>query len=517
VIVSEPLRLLLVEDSELDGELIQLELRRCGYQSRAARVDNERDLRTALVSGAWDIVLCDHGLPSFTSSEALTVVHDTDPDLPFVILSGTIGEEAAVESLKAGARDVVLKGNLSRLGPVIERELREAQNRQEQERLRRERAELESQLIQAQRLDAIGRLAAGVAHDYRNLLGVVLGFSDLALRTLSQEDQAHEYVSEIRTAGERAITLVDQLLTFSRQQESSAGLTDVGAVVRDIKPMLGQLVGDDVELELEVESELPPVLIDPGRLEQVIVNLAVNAREAMPHGGRFKLTTESIGSDVVLRAIDSGVGMDEDTRSRIFEPFYTTKADDGGTGLGLATSYGIVNQAGGSISVASQPGLGATFSVHLPQAQMGAVAALDQHDDDETATALGGSETILLVDDNQIFRKLLREALESTGYTVLDACNGIHAIELLAQHRGRVDLVLTDIVMPAMRGTELARRLLADAPQLRVLFMSAQPRQDHESIDEAGAATGFIAKPFTLALLAARVREVLDAVPAANY
>jgi two-component system, cell cycle sensor histidine kinase and response regulator CckA len=515
--VTEPLRLLLVEDSELDAELIQLELRRCGYESRAARVDNERDLRTALVSDGWDIVLCDHGLPSFTSAEALSVVRETDPELPFVILSGTIGEEAAVESLKAGARDVVLKGNLSRLGPVIERELREAQNRQEQERLRREHAELESQLIQAQRLDAIGRLAAGVAHDYRNLLGVVLGFSDLALRTLGEEDQAHEYVSEIRTAGERAITLVDQLLTFSRQQESSAQLTDVSAIVRDIKPMLRQLVGDDIELELELEPALPPVLIDPRRLEQVIVNLAVNAREAMPRGGKFMVTTDSIGPDVVLRATDTGVGMDEDTRSRIFEPFYTTRADNGGTGLGLATSYGIVNQAGGSISVASQLGLGATFSVYLPHAETGSVGTLDQPDDDGTAQLMGGSETILLVEDNQLFRKLMREALESTGYTVLDASNGVHAIELLARHQREVDLLLTDIVMPAMRGTELARRLLADNSQLRVLFMSAQPRREHEGIEDTDGATGFIAKPFTLESLAARVREVLDAVPAANY
>jgi signal transduction histidine kinase len=510
--VSRAVRLLLIEDSETDAELLLYELRRYGYDADHDRVDNEAALRAKLAEDhSWDLVLCDHGLPSFSSAEALHVVGDVAPELPFVILSGTIGEEAAVEALKDGARDVVLKENLARLGPVVDRELRESANRRQRQQLESDRAQLESQLIQSQKLDAIGRLAAGIAHDYRNLLGVVLGFSDLALKQLPEDNPAYGYVSEIRTAGQHAISLTDQLLTFSRAHEGAPEVLNINTMLSELKPMLRHLLGEDIEFAVTLAPDVAPVLIDPRRLEQVIINLAVNARDAMPKGGTFTLETRS-GQYVSLTVRDTGVGMDEQTRARLFEPFFTTKDAGRGTGLGLATSYGIVEQAGGFIAVESEPGHGAAFTVNLPHADRDAEPAAPQRSQPDRP--LVGTETVLLVEDNEILRRLLEETLGDSGYTVISARDGADALEQSERHPGTIDLLLTDVMMPRMRGTELIPRILERRPDLRVLIMSAQPPPAEPP--EGSRIDPFIAKPFTLVELAVRMREILEDPPAAH-
>jgi two-component system cell cycle sensor histidine kinase/response regulator CckA len=515
--VSGAVRLLLIEDSETDAELLLYELQRYGYDAAHNRVDSEQALRSVLAHDrSWDLVLCDHGLPSFSSAEALQVVRDLAPEVPFVILSGTIGEEAAVEALKSGARDVVLKENLARLGPVVDRELRESANRRQREQLESDRAQLESQLIQSQKLDAIGQLAAGIAHDYRNLLGVVLGFSDLALKQVPEDNPAHAYITEIRTAGQHAVSLTDQLLTFSRSHEGAPELLNINTMLAELEPMLRHLLGGDVEFAVVPATDVAPVMIDPRRLEQVIINLAVNARDAMPNGGRFTLQTDELelaqpgleqparrGRYVVLTVRDSGVGIDEETRARLFEPFFTTKDPGRGTGLGLATSYGIVERAGGFITVESEPGQGAAFIVHLPRADRGAEPAAQPASQPDRP--LAGTETVLLVEDNELLRRLLEEALLGSGYTVLSARDGVDALEQGERHEGSIDLLLTDVMMPGMRGTELIPRILRLRPELRVLIMSAQPAPA-----EVDGVDGFIAKPFTLSALAVRLREILE-------
>ncbi len=509
--MSASLRLLMIEDSESDAELVLHALARHGYSTEHRRVDDEPTLRQAL-GDAWEIVLCDHGLPGFSSFEALALVREHDHELPFVILSGTIGEEAAVEALRAGARDVVLKGNLARLGPVVDRELREAA-------IRRERAELEAQLNHAEKLDAIGRMAAGIAHDYRNLLGVVLGFSDLALQSLEAQHPAREHVAEIKTASERAIALTQQLLTFARIDGGTPDLVDVNDVVDGLEPMLRPLLGPDIAFAAVLEPELPCVLIDPRSLEQVIVNLTVNARDAMPGGGSFTLRTgqrlraaggaaPESGSQLerwaVVTASDTGVGIDGKVKTRIFEPFFTTKAPGRGTGLGLPSSLRIIERAGGTITVASEPQRGTTFEIRLPAAGVAGDASATAGAEPEPR-ARGGSETVLLVEDNEPLRRLLTQALASDGYKPLAAPDGAAAVALAERHAGPIDLLLTDVVMPAMRGTELARRLVRSRPQLRVMLMSAQPRPA-----DADASADFIGKPFTLPALAVRSRELLD-------
>jgi two-component system cell cycle sensor histidine kinase/response regulator CckA len=519
--MSNPVSLLLVEDDELDAELMLDALSHYGYEITHDRVDSEEGLRGALARDrSWDLVLCDHGLPRFSSAEALGIVREFLPEVPFVVLSGTIGEEAAVEALKAGARDVVLKANLSRLGPVVDRELREAAIRRRHEQAALDHAKLEAQLIQSQKLDAIGRLAAGIAHDYRNLLGVVVGFSGLALRHVDESHKAHGYITEIRSAGERAISLTDQLLTFSSTNEGTPQLVNINAMLGELAPMLRHLLGGDVQLAVELAPEVPPILIDQGRLEQVIVNLTANARDAMPDGGTFTLETDVRGSDavtgpeqpdaqapqqVVVTARDTGIGMDELTRAQIFEPFFTTKNAEHGTGLGLATSYGIIEQAGGFMTVESAPGQGAAFSVRLPAAD-----SYDQPGEigSQSARRAAATETVLLVEDNDILRRLLKEGLVSSGYVVLSARDGVVALEHSERHDGEIDVLVADSMVAGTPGAELLSRILEQRPQAKLLVMSAQPASPERS--SGATANGFIAKPFTLAALAARLRELLD-------
>jgi two-component system, cell cycle sensor histidine kinase and response regulator CckA len=384
-----------------------------------------------------------------------------------------------------------------------------------------DRRSLEEQLRHAQRLEAVGRLAGGIAHEFNNMMTVVTGYGELLLGRLGAGDSMRLEIEQIKRAGDRAAALTRQLLAFSRKQVLQPRELDLNAVVLHMDKMLRRLIGEDVALVTVPAEGLWTVKADPGQLEQVIVNLAVNARDAMPEGGRLLIETANIvldqeyaahrpeaapGPYVLLAMADTGVGMDEETRAHLFEPFYTTKGPGKGTGLGLATVYGIVAQSGGHIAVESEPGRGTTFRIYLPRA-----GGMPREVEEAEAEAPRGRETVLVVEDEEAVRRLVREVLLAQGYRVLEAPGGAEALRLCGEGAEPVDLVLTDVVMPGMSGRELAARLREAVPDIRILFMSGHT-------ETAVLAEGtlrspreaFLQKPFPQNALARKIRELLD-------
>jgi PAS domain S-box-containing protein len=385
-----------------------------------------------------------------------------------------------------------------------------------------ERKNLEDQLRQAQKMEAVGRLAGGIAHDFNNLLTVINGYADVLVEELPAGSPVREVVEEIGRSGQRAAALTRQLLAFSRKQIRTLTIVNVNEVVRSMEKMLARLIGSHIEFVTRLQPDLGLVEADRSQLEQIIVNLVVNARDAMREGGRLLITTADAqvqagdarfdaetnrGPAVCLTVSDTGVGMDAHTQHYLFEPFFTTKGLGGGTGLGLATVYGIVKQSRGHILVHSAPGQGATFEVYLPQAAPqpaptpAGVAA---------ASAQGGKEVVLLVEDDDAVRSLTQRILKSEGYTVLEARSGEEALRAGARHSGPIHLLLTDMIMPKMSGRDLAGRMRQGHPEAKVVFMSGH---SEDLLREPGAATehsGFIQKPFSPAALNQLVRKVLD-------
>jgi two-component system, cell cycle sensor histidine kinase and response regulator CckA len=650
--MTNELRVLLVEDSPSDAKLVMQELKRSHQAVYFERVDTEEEMRAALTGKRWDLVLSDWSMPKFSAPAALRVAKESGLDLPFIIVSGTVGEETAVEAMRAGAHDYVLKDKLVRLAPAIERELRECKERAarkraeaallesearfrrlsesgvlgivisnvagsileandaylkmvgysrqellqgevrwadltpaefahlaaraveqlratgvaspwETESLRkdgqrvpvligvamlehpkaiafivdlterrkaeagREQAELalrhsEEQLRQAQKMEAIGRLAGGVAHDFNNVLSVILGYSEFLLAELKAPDPVHDDVQEIHDAASRAAGLTRQLLLFSRQQVVEPRVVDLREVLLGMDKMLQRILGEDVELLLTAPQTDARVTVDPSHIEQVILNLVVNARDAMPTGGKLTIELAEVeldenyaqnhvpakaGPHVMLAVTDTGTGMDRATQARIFEPFFTTKELGKGTGLGLSTVFGIVQQSGGNIWVYSELGKGTTFKVYLPRAD----GEVDGPKLQYAPATLRGTETILLVEDEDQVRTVVLGALRRQGYRVISAHNAGEALLLCEQHLDAIDLLLTDVVMPQMSGPELAKRLCAARPGMKVVFMSGYTDDSivRHGVLESGLA--FIQKPVTPRLLATKLREVLDA------
>jgi len=387
-----------------------------------------------------------------------------------------------------------------------------------------EQKSLEAQLRQAQKMEAIGQLAGGVAHDFNNILGVVTGYADILLQRLPQGDPLRRHTQEIAKAAQRAAGLTHQLLAFSRKQALAPRPLDLNAVVAGMDGMLRRLMGEDVDLATVLAPDVPLVMADPGQVEQVLLNLAGNARDAMPEGGRLTIETTEVhlgeayarshvdvrpGPYTMLAVSDTGQGMDEATRSRIFEPFFTTKELGKGTGLGLSTVYGIVKQSGGHVSVYSEPGGGTTFKVYLPQA--GEAAEAEAETGDASAEAPGGSETILVVEDEEALRDMIREILEEKGYAALLASDGAEALSVAEARSGPIHLLLTDVVMPRLSGRELFERLGALRPGLRCVFMSGYTGHAALRNGRLPRGQGFLDKPFTRAGLLREVRERLDA------
>jgi two-component system, cell cycle sensor histidine kinase and response regulator CckA len=383
-----------------------------------------------------------------------------------------------------------------------------------------ERRALEDQFRQAQKMEAVGRLAGGVAHDFNNLLMVVSGYTEVLLEELGQDDPLLAKVQAIQQAADRATTLTRQLLAFSRKQLLELKVVDVNAIVADMERLLRPLIGENIELMTKLAPNVGHTRADAGQLEQVIMNLVVNAKDAMPTGGKILIqTTEAdldtarrehsliqAGTYILLSVSDTGAGMDKETQSRIFEPFFTTKEKGKGTGLGLSTVYGIVKQSGGYIFAQSDPGCGTTFRIYLPRvADPAEQAGPDKHAQGPT----GGSETVLLVEDEESVRELVRETLKSKGYKVVEASDGLAGLSVAEAYEETIDILITDVVMPGMSGRELAKRVTAARPEIKVLYLSGYTEDAiiHEGVLEAG--TAFLQKPFTLHVLARKVREVL--------
>jgi two-component system, cell cycle sensor histidine kinase and response regulator CckA len=381
------------------------------------------------------------------------------------------------------------------------------------------RKRLEEQLLQAQKMEAVGRLAGGVAHDFNNLLTVINGYSAQALETLQPSDPLHLQVEEIYKAGERAASLTRQLLTFSRRQVVTPRTLDLNLIVSDMERMLRRLLGEDVELTTALARNLGSIHADPGQIEQVIMNLAVNARDAMPNGGRLLLETADVelgetsgklavaaGRYVMLAVSDTGHGMDEETQAHIFEPFFTTKPQGQGTGLGLSTVFGIVQQSGGHISVYSEPGRGTIFKVYFPSTAAGS----DSVELKVPSRRAKGSEAILVVEDDESVRKLIRSILKQSGYTVLEAREGEEALRICENRTHSIHLIITDVVMPQMSGKELADLVAARWPEIRLLFMSGYTGNAMAQQGVLDARMQLLQKPFAPAALTDKVREVLE-------
>ena len=381
---------------------------------------------------------------------------------------------------------------------------------------------LEVRLLQAQKLETVGRLAGGVAHDFNNILQVIQGYSSLMLKRLPENDPLREYMQEIQAAGEKASSLTHQLLAFSRRQILQLKVLNLNAIVSEMQKMLRRLIGEDVELSTSLAPDLGCVKADPLQMEQVLMNLAVNARDAMPRGGRLRIETANVeiepgppadqlevtpGSYLVLTVSDTGVGMDGETLNHIFEPFFTTKEKDKGTGLGLSMVYGIIKQSGGALLVESEPGQGTSFRIYLPRVSPNAVSSTASS---VPRPALRGTETILLVEDEAGVRKLIAEVLKTSGYQVLTAASGREALTLSERHAGTIDLLITDVIMPEMNGGEVADRLRRLRPDLLALFVTGFTS---EAIFRHGDPESFkpvIQKPFSPETLSRKIREILD-------
>jgi two-component system cell cycle sensor histidine kinase/response regulator CckA len=643
MVTKIPLRVLIVEDCNDDLLLLLHELDRGGYAVSHRRVETVEALRTALVED-WQLVVSDFSLPTMTAHDVLEVLNSARPDLPCIVISATIAEESAVDLLRAGARDFVVKDRMVRLLPAIGRELREAMERQRRREAEtslqhmRERMQfalksvgigtwesditsgrticsdvlerlhgravgqfgatfeafieavhpddrqrvgdriigsipdrtasrleyrtqwpdgsihwianvgqvfydaagrpvraagvamditvqktLEEQFRQAQRMESIGNLAGGIAHDFNNLLTAILGYSNFLLEELTA-DQVSQTVrgdlEEIRKAGERAAALTSQLLAFSRKQIIRPTVLNINTIVRNLESMLRRLIGEDIELMVHLSDDLGSSNADVGQIEQVIMNLVVNSRDAMPTGGKITIETANVdlddayarkhiavvpGPHVMIAVTDTGTGMTPDVQARIFEPFFTTKPKDRGTGLGLATVYGIVKQNAGNIWVYSEVGRGTTFKVYLPRVtdRPGRLPQTDQ-------PVRGGNETVLLVEDDERVRRLAREMLARNGYHVIETSESEEALRAAAGHPGPLHLLLTDVVMPGMSGRVLAQRLVEQDPDLKILYMSGYT--DNAIVNHGILMPGvaFLQKPFTPTSLARAVREVLD-------
>jgi hypothetical protein len=636
------LNVLLLEDNPADARLTIHKLRETGFDIRAEVSRSSEEFKRLLQSRPCDLILGDYRLPNWTGLDAIRWVRESGFSLPFVLVTGTLGDELAIECIKAGADDYVLKDNLDRLPIVVKRvlaehemrlerdraesELREAEEQyrllfqasphpmwvfdnntlrflavnnaairhygyaakeffsmsvadirpsqdverflQSVERQRDEhsvesyaelwkhkkrdgtvidvevssqpirfrgidaqlalahdvtdRLTLEREFRQAQKMEAIGRLAGGVAHDFNNLLMVISGFTQMIAEQADTNEKVGKYVPQVLTAVQRATALTRQLLAFSRKQIQDLRVLDLNNVLTDFCKMLPSLIGEDVEMRFRPSSQECAVKSDKGQIEQVVMNLVVNARDAMPEGGVLTIETERINLDatyfqkhkaevkpgeyIMLAITDTGMGMTASVQSHLFEPFFTTKEVGKGTGLGLSTIYGIVKQCNGYVWVYSEVGKGTTFKVFFPGVSAEVEAAADSSIQEiETR----GVETILLVEDEAALRTVTSEFLESKGYHVLQAGDGLEALRISAEHEDGIDLLLTDVIIPGLRGIEVAERVRAERPGIAIMYMSGYTElgAKQQGIQKSH---GFLQKPFSLLTLSTTIRRALD-------
>jgi two-component system, cell cycle sensor histidine kinase and response regulator CckA len=519
-VTGTPLRLLLIEDSEDDAFLLIRELRNGGFDPAVVRVDAAPAMRAELDKRTWDLVIADYNMPRFSGIEALELVKSTGLDLPFIIVSGAIGEETAVGAMRAGAHDYIMKDNLARLIPAINRELREAQMRGDRRRVEAEKERIQAQLIQSQRMEAIGVMSGGIAHDFNNLLTAILGSTELAMGMVEESNPLWEELNQIQIAAMRASGLTRQLLLFSRKQKMEFVPINVNHIIQNSIKLLQRMIGEDIRIVTLLEPDPFSVKADRGSLELSIMNLALNARDAMPGGGVLTIRTENAefgesdsrttpearpGRFIRLSVVDTGIGIDPKTQTHIFDPFFSTKGVGQGTGLGLSVVHGIVKQHSGWISVSSRPGEGAAFVIYLP-----AIALRPQVESKEKISIdafRGGGERILIVEDEIHVLNYASKALRMNGYTVFSAHDVKEALELFEAERGEFDLILCDVVLPDRNGLELAEELRSRRPELKILMSSGYIGYKSRVNPIRKEGFPFLAKPYTLIDLLRTVQE----------
>lgn len=513
--MAQRLNILIVEDSEPDCALLLRMLREAGYEVSHQRVETAQELEMALRARTWDCVISDFSMPGFSGISALQIVRQKDPDVPFIFLSGTIGEDLAVEAMRDGAQDYVLKGNVARLLPAIDRELLDAQTRREHRRS-------EQKVRQLEKFEAIGKLAGGIAHDFNNVIGAILGWAELGEEEATEGARAQKFFVQIRQQAERAAGLTQQLLAYARRQVLAPRSINLNHIVSEATALLQRLIGEQIDLQTALAPELRCTRADPAQLEQVLLNLCLNARDAMPGGGRLAIETRntdldeaycrrndslSPGAYVQLTVSDSGTGMDAATLGHIFEPFFTTKEQGKGTGLGLATAFGIVKQHLGHIEVSSEIGKGSTFHIYLPAIQDSA----EEIKENEKETVRGGSETVLLAEDHEGLREMALQVLTELGYSIVVARDGREAVEKFEENPGKFSLVVLDVVMPRLCGPDAFDRIRKIDAWMPVIFTSGYS-EESETLRGALAhpRTRLLQKPFPSKELARVIREMLD-------
>ena len=509
-----PLRVLFIEDCE-DDTLLQVRLlNQADFAVAFDRVDSADSLRKALARN-WDLIISDYSMPHFNGNEALGIVRKLGLDVPFIFVSGTIGEETAVAALKQGAQDYLMKSNLQRLVAAVQRELHDAE-------VRRQHRILERQVAQLRRFEAIGRLAGGVAHDFNNMIGAIMGWADLGVAETSQHPLLHDRFLKIRSQSERAAALTRQLLAFARRQVLQPQNTDLNQLVEEEINLLTKVIGERISVRLELASDLYPAWADPAQIEQVLMNLCLNARDAMPSGGLLSVQTCNVkfgeedrskphfvqtGIYVSFRVTDTGIGMNPETIEHIFEPFFSTKDLGKGTGLGLATVYGIVKQHKGFIDVESTVDSGTTFSVYLPA---GTGAPQTSKELAGTLQLEHGTETILLAEDNEGLREIEKEMLETLGYTVIATQDGEEAVEAFSRFAESIDLLLLDVVMPKADGPTAYHRIVAGKKDLPVIFTTGYATETSLVTTKSLRNALILQKPCSLATLAHRIRQLIN-------
>jgi two-component system cell cycle sensor histidine kinase/response regulator CckA len=511
-------RILLVDDDPQVTVLIEMALAGAPFRLAIETVSTATAGLQRILADEHDIYLIDQQLPDKLGIDLIREMKSRGADKPFILMTGYGSGALDEAALHEGAADYVEK---HMVGAHLERSIRYALRDFDAGRLLRDR---EEQLRQAQKMEAVGRLAGGVAHDFNNLLTAIVGYADLIAERLDPSEQTAREMAEIRKAADSAAALTRQLLSFSRKQFLNPTVLDLNETASGLLQMLPRLIGEHIQTSVVLARNLGRVKADASQMEQILINLVLNARDAMPLGGDLKIESSNVlmdadrlakenlsippGQYVMLAVHDSGTGMDPEVRARAFEPFFTTKPKGKGTGLGLATVYGIVDQSGGAVSIISSPGRGTSVRIYLP------MTAVEKREEPVSAEVVpmretGGAETILLVEDNDSVRDLAVKALRRRGYTVVEASNAEEAMEWSMSSRVKPKLLVTDVVMPGLSGPNLAARLLQQNPHLRVLFMSGYT-DDAMGLDGTSWGVPMLQKPFTPAKLAEHVRHALD-------
>ncbi len=516
---TEPVNLkaLIVEDSNDDCQFLIHYLKKHGFNLQHRRVETEADMKEALQSDSWDVILSDFSLPQFSGPRAFEVLKDSLLDIPFIIISGTVGEDIAVEMMRTGVSDYILKSNMHRLEPAIHREVLGLKSRRRHRQTERTLHDTEEQLRQSQKMEAIGQLAGGIAHDFNNMLSVLQIYCHKVKETSGVSDEVKNYIDKILNVQARSAALTRQLLVFSRRQPCTLHPLNLNKSIESIQDMIESLVGSQIKVKIELSPNTENILANESQIEQVIMNLSVNARDSMPKGGVLSIKTNhttfktdvmhgsahlSKGQYVVLEVSDTGQGINPENLKKIFEPFFTTKPVGSGTGLGLSIIYGIVHQHNGSIEVTSVVNKGTSFKIYLPVAH-GTHKLEIQSEEKKQKTA--ENHCILLVEDEAELRSLILEMLINKGFKVIEAQDGDDALEKIKNSENKISLILTDMMMPATDGTQLSLEVKKIGREIPFLYMSGYFKHP------IPAGFSFIEKPFTNEALVSNIQQILSA------